>query len=77
MDGTESFVHTETGSTGRQPVASRPTDCAIPVHPCEIYGERSALRQFLPPVLRFFRVGVISTMLNTHHHLNTALIIRT
>ena len=35
-DGTESFA-----TPGRQPAVSRSTDCAIPVHPCEIYSEGS------------------------------------
>jgi len=33
--------------------------------------------QVLRPVLRFFRVIVISPMLHTHLHHNTALIMRT
>ena len=75
MDGTESLAHTRIGSPGRQPVASLSTDYAIPVRPCEIYGERSGTGPVLPPVLWFFRVNVISPMLHNHLHLNTALII--
>jgi hypothetical protein len=36
-----------------------------------------ALGQFIPPLLRFFRVNVISPMLHNHLHLNIAIILRT
>jgi hypothetical protein len=72
MDGTESFAH-----TGRQPVGSLSTDCAVLVHPSEILVNEVALGQVLLPILRLCRVYVISPMPHTHLRLNTTLITRT